>query len=76
MPDGIIRNNKAFCPECGSDEYKTYRRATPGDGNVICYVRCLKCDFTYEILLDRLGDPVAPDDGEGSPFLPFEGEER
>lgn len=73
MTEANFENGTALCPRCKSDKHEVYRRLAAENGAVACLVRCLKCDNTFTLTLDRYGKPLQPPADSDAPDLPFEG---
>ncbi len=72
MTEASYENGAALCPRCKSEKHEIYRRQTAENGTMSCLVRCLKCDNTFAMSIDRYGKPVPPREEADEPNLPFE----
>ena len=77
MTEARIENGVAYCPFCGSKKHEIFRRSPNENGDINCLVRCLKCDDTFTVVIDRYDNPVNinpvdPVDND-CPDLPFGG---
>jgi hypothetical protein len=71
MTEANFENGTALCPRCKSAKHEVYRRQAAENGTVACLVRCLKCDNTFALTLDRYDKPLPPASEASGPDLPF-----
>jgi hypothetical protein len=72
MSEARIENGKAVCPRCGHTKNEIYRRLPEVDGLIQCLAKCLSCDNTFSIWLDKYGAAVPHTKHDPEPGLPFD----
>ena len=74
MSEANIENGVATCPFCGSKKFEVYRRSPEDNGNISCLARCLKCDDTFVVVIDKYNNPIKTQTVDDDyPDLPFGG---